>query len=111
MPDYAPMSSQSLANYNAIIIDNLKIIEESEKIAQKACQDILFIEQENKHMPQTIEYLNSIYTSHINIKQLAQDNIVKCLEIIERIRQHRKKILRKRMFNEAKRQYRLMYGL
>ena len=111
MPNYAPMSSQSLAHYNAIVIDNLKIIEQSEKIAQKAYQDILCIEQEKKHMPQTIDYLISIYTSHTNIKQHAQNNLIKCLEIIERIRQHRKIILRKRLFESAKREYRLMYGI
>lgn len=100
------MPAHSLAHYNAVIIDHLKIIEHSEQIAQKAYQDILLIDQAKKNMPRTIEYLHSIYTSQMKVKQHAQDNLIESLEIIERIRQRRK-----RMIEAAKRECRLTYGI
>jgi hypothetical protein len=78
-----------MSHYNAILSEHLKIIEQSEKIAQKAYEDILFIEREKKNMPRTIEYLNSIYTRQMKLKQHAENNLMKSVEIIERIKKRR----------------------
>jgi hypothetical protein len=78
-----------MSHYNTILSEHIKIIEQSEKIAQKAYEDILFIEQEKKNMPRTIEYLNSIYTTQMKLKQHAETNLMKSVEIIERIKKRR----------------------
>jgi hypothetical protein len=75
-------------NYNTIISEHLKIINESDKMAQKAYQELT----QEKNMPR-IEYLKSIYSSQIKVKQHSENNLIKCLEIIERIRQREKRII------------------
>ena len=74
-------------DYNAIIAEHITIINESDKIAQKAYQELI----QEKNMPK-IEYLKYIYSSHMKVKQHAENNLIKCLEIIERIRQREKRL-------------------
>jgi hypothetical protein len=75
-------------NYNEIIAEHITIINESDKIAQKAYQEL----RQEKNIPK-IKYLKSVYSSQMKVKQHAEDNLIKCLEIIERIRQREKRII------------------
>ena len=75
------------ANYNTIISEHIKIINESDKIAQKAYQEL----RRETNMPK-IKYLKYIYSSQMKVKQHAETNLIKCLEIIERIRQREKRL-------------------
>jgi hypothetical protein len=75
------------ANYNTIIAEHINIINESDKIAQKAYQEL----KREKNRPK-IEYLKYIYSSQMKVKQHAENNLIKCLEIIERIRQREKRL-------------------
>ena len=74
-------------HYNAIIAEHIKIINESHKIAQNAYDKLI----QEKNIP-TIKYLNSIYSSQMKVKQHAQENLIKSLEIIERIRTREKRL-------------------
>ena len=75
------------ANYNTIIAEHIKIINETDKIAQKAYQEL---RRENNI--KKIEYLKYIHSSQMKVKQHAETNLIKCLEIIERIRQREKRL-------------------
>jgi hypothetical protein len=80
------MTFRKRVNYNEIITEHIKIIEQSEKIAQKAYEEL-----RHADIPR-IKYLKFIYSSQMKVRQHAQDNLIKCLEIIERIRQREKRL-------------------